>query len=142
MQLFAMLSNPELFFIVSGPPFESKNSGDDIAVVRLLDDDKDRKKMLTIKFHRKEGRLVLYESKITRNFFFSNENDREVAKFEDFETRRRMEDDYVGFWVQYKYDEGYGGQLRYRGVISWSLLCTVLSCQLKNMHGQKYFRSH
>jgi hypothetical protein len=77
-----------------------------------LDDDKDRKKMLTIKFHRKEGRLVLYESKITRNFFFSNENDREVAKFEDFETRRRMEDDYVGFWVQYKYDEGYGGQLR------------------------------
>ena len=42
----------------------------------------------------------------------------EVAKFEDFETRRRMEDDYVGFWVQYKYDEGYGGQLRYRGVIS------------------------
>jgi hypothetical protein len=77
-------------FYVQGPPYESKNSGDDIAVVRLLDDDKDRKKMLTIKFHRKEGRLVLYESKITR----------------------RMEDDYVGFWVQYKYDEGYGGQLR------------------------------
>jgi hypothetical protein len=98
--------------LVSGPNYESKNSGDDVAVVRLLDDEKDRRKMLTIKLHRKEGRLVLYESKITRSFFFSNENDREVAKFEDFEMKRRMEEGYVGFWVQYKYDEGYGGQLR------------------------------
>jgi hypothetical protein len=35
-----------------------------------------------------------------------------VAKYEDPTTLRKLEADYVGFWVQYKYEEGYGGQLR------------------------------
>ena len=31
--------------------------------------------------------------------------------YADPQTLRRLEDDYVGFWVQYRYEEGYGGQL-------------------------------
>ena len=38
-------------------------------------------------------------------------DDREVAVYADPQTLRRLEDDYVGFWVQYRYEEGYGGQL-------------------------------
>jgi len=67
--------------------------------------------MLSIKIDRKSGKIGLYESKITRNFFFSNENDKEVAQFKDFETKRRLENGFVGFWIQYKFQEGYGGQL-------------------------------
>ena len=35
--------------------------------------------MYTVKIFREGGKIGLYESRITRNFFFSNENDREVA---------------------------------------------------------------
>lgn len=45
--------------------------------------------MLSIKLDRRSGKIALYESRITRNFFFSNENDREVAEFSDFETKVR-----------------------------------------------------
>ena len=34
-----------------------------------------------------------------------------MAVYADPQTLRRLEDDYVGFWVQYRYEEGYGGQL-------------------------------
>ena len=34
--------------------------------------------------------------------------------------QRRLESGFVGFWVQYKYEEGYGGQLRYNiSVAKW-----------------------
>ena len=48
------------------------------------------RKFLFLQIDRKSGKIGLYESKITRNFFFSNENDREVAKFNDFETKVMM----------------------------------------------------
>ena len=46
-------------------------------------------KKLYFQIDRKSGKIGLYESKITRNFFFSNENDKEVAQFKDFETKVR-----------------------------------------------------
>jgi len=115
--IFPMVKDAEttmdvgVFFVSLGPSQRSGNKGDDTAVIRLLDEAKDRKKMLTIKIDRKSGKVALYESKITRNFFFSNENDKEVAKFKDSQMKRRMEEGYVGFWVQYRYQEGYGGTL-------------------------------
>ena len=101
-----------VFFVTLGSMNEPGNDEKDTAVIRLLDNMKDRRKMYTIKIFREGGKIALYESKITRSFFFSNENDREVAAYEDPQTLRRLEQDYVGFWVQYKYEEGYGGQLR------------------------------
>ena len=65
-----------------------------------------------IKIFREEGKIALYESKITKSFFFENENDREVAESNDLQTFRKLEVGYVGFWVQYKYEAGYGGQIR------------------------------
>ena len=50
----------------------------------------DARIFLFLQIDRKSGKIGLYESKITRNFFFSNENDREVAKFNDFETKVMM----------------------------------------------------
>jgi len=100
-----------VFFVTLGSMSEPGNDEKDTAVIRLLDNMRDRRKMYTIKIFRQGGKIALYESKITRSFFFSNENDREVAKYEDPQLLRRLEQDYVGFWVQYKYEEGYGGQL-------------------------------
>ena len=65
----------------------------------------------TVKIWREGGRIALYESRITRNFFFSNELDREVASFTDPGTLARLEAGWVGFWVQYRHQQGYGGQL-------------------------------
>ena len=100
-----------VFFLTLGPLGNGENDLDDVAVIRLLDQNKDRKKMYSIKIHRRLGKIALYDSKVTRSFFFSNENDKEVAKYEDPITLRKLEADYVGFWVQYKFEEGYGGQL-------------------------------
>ena len=110
-----------VFFVTLGSMNDGGNDQKDTAVIRLLDNMKDRRKMYTIKIFREKGKIALYESKITRSFFFSNENDREVAAYEDPQTLRRLEQDYVGFWVQYKYDEGYGGQLRYFPKLSWHI---------------------
>ena len=134
MQLFAMLSNPELFFIVSGPPFESKNSGDDIAVVRLLDDDKDRKKMLTIKFHRKEG------STRARSRAISSSPTKTTARWPSSRISRR--DD---AWRTTTWAFGCSTSTTKATAVSSGIEessadhCYAL---LKNMHGQKYFRSH
>jgi len=98
-----------VFFISLGS--ESLNSNDDVAVLRLLDERKDRRKMYSIKLDRRKGKIGIYESKITRNFFFSDETDKEVASFTDYQTKTQMESGYVGFWMMYKYEEGYGGKL-------------------------------
>jgi len=100
-----------VFFVTLGSMYDAGNDPKDTAVIRLLDNMKDRRKMYTIKIFREMGKIALYESKITRSFFFSNENDREVASYEDPQLLRRLEQGFVGFWVQYKYEEGYGGQL-------------------------------
>lgn len=104
-------SDVGVFFLSLGRLGEGDNDEEDAAVIRLLDGEKDRRKMYSVKIFRKKGKISLFESKVTRSFFFSNENDREVAKFEDPQTLRRLEAGFVGFWVQYKYEEGYGGQL-------------------------------
>ena len=100
-----------VFYVSLGSVFEAGNDEEDVAVIRLLDKDQDRRKMYTVKIFREGGKIGLYESRITRSFFFSNENDREVAVYADPQTLRRLEEDFVGFWVQYRYEEGYGGQL-------------------------------
>ena len=46
--------------------------------------------MLTIKVDRKTGKITICESKITRNFFFSDETDRQVAEFSDYETKENL----------------------------------------------------
>ena len=71
--------------------FDVGNDENDVAVIRLLGREKDRRKMYTIKIFREGGKIALYESRITRSFFFSNENDREVAVFADPKTLRRLE---------------------------------------------------
>ena len=71
--------------------FDVGNKEDDVAVLRLLEKDRDRRKMYTIKIFREGGKIALYESRITRSFFFSNENDREVAVFADPQVLRRLE---------------------------------------------------
>jgi len=100
-----------VFYVKLGSMFEVSSDEKDVAVIRLMEKDKDRRKMYTIKIFREGGKIALFESRITRSFFFSNENDREVAVYADPQTLRRLEEDFVGFWVQYKYEEGYGGQL-------------------------------
>jgi len=100
-----------VFYVKLGSVFDVGNKDEDVAVIRLMNREKDRRKMYTVKIFREGGKIALYESRITRSFFFSNENDREVAVYADPQTLRRLEDDFVGFWIQYKYEEGYGGQL-------------------------------
>ena len=100
-----------VFYVNLGSVFDVGNKDEDVAVIRLMNKEKDRRKMYTVKIFREGGKIALYESRITRSFFFSNENDREVAVYADQQTLRRLEEDFVGFWVQYKYEEGYGGQL-------------------------------
>jgi hypothetical protein len=109
--VFPMSQDTFAFFVTLGSPDDVGNREDDTAVIRLLDEKKDKQKMYSIKIYREEGKIALYESKITRSFFFENENDREVAQSNDLQTFRKLELGYVGFWVQYKYEEGYGGQI-------------------------------
>ena len=70
-----------VFYVTLGSLFDVGNQAEDVAVVRLLGRDLYRKKMYTVKIWREGGKIALYESRITRNFFFSNENDREVAVY-------------------------------------------------------------
>jgi len=104
-------SDVGVFFVTLGPVGEGDNDEEDVAVIRLMDLNKDRRKMYSIKVFRKSGKIGLYESKVTRSFFFSNENDRELDTYEDPQTLRRLEAGFVGFWVKYKFEDGYGGQI-------------------------------
>jgi len=109
--VFPMSQDTSAFFVTLGSLDDIGNREDDTAVIRLLDEKKDKQKMYSIKIFREEGKIALYESKITRSFFFSSENDREVSKSNDLQTIRKLELGFVGFWVQYKYEAGYGGQI-------------------------------
>ena len=87
-------------------------STDDVAIVRLLDENKSPQKMYTIKWYRRDGQISISESTRTRSFFFENENDRERATVDDLDILTRMQTGFVGFWIMYKYDNAVsGGQL-------------------------------
>ena len=78
---------------------------DDIAILRLLDDSKNANKMYTVKWYRRNGQISISESTRTRSFFFANQRDTEVATIEDLDILTRIQTGFVGFWIQYKYDE-------------------------------------
>lgn len=109
--VFPMSGDTMAFFVTLGSLNDIGNREDDTAVIRLLDAKKDKQKMYSIKIFREDGKIALYESKITRSFFFSSENDREVSKSNDLQTIRKLEQGFVGFWVQYRYEAGNGGQI-------------------------------
>merc|ERR1739847_208142 len=50
-----------VFFVSLGNGQESSNGGDDVAVLRLLDESKGRKKMYSIKIDRRKGKIAIYE---------------------------------------------------------------------------------
>jgi len=111
--LFPISGDTSVFFVNLGSLGDIGSQEDDTAVIRLLDDKKEKEKMYTIKIYREGGKIALYESRITRSFFFSSsQTEREVSTSNDLQMIRRLEQDFVGFWVQYKFEEGYGGQLR------------------------------
>jgi hypothetical protein len=85
---------------------------DDVAIVRLLDDLKSPRKMYTVKWYRRDGKISISESTRTRSFFFENDRDAERASIDDIDTLSRMQQGYVGFWIQYRFDTGVnGGQI-------------------------------
>ena len=90
----------------------TEGSTSDIAIVRLLDETKNPRKMYTVKWHRRNGKISISESTRSRSFFFDNEYDNEKATVDDMDTLARMQTGYVGFWIQYKYDDALnGGQI-------------------------------
>ncbi len=87
-------------------------SNSDVAIVRLLDEDKSPRKMYTVKWHRNRGKISISESTRSRGFFFENEYENERATVDDLDTVARMQTGFVGFWIQYKYDTQLdGGQI-------------------------------
>ncbi len=89
----------------------SDGSRQDVAVVRLLDKNRSNRKMLTIKFFRRTGKIAISESTRSRSFFFESERDTERVAVDDLDVMTRMQLDYVGFWVQYRYEDGIGGTI-------------------------------
>ena len=55
-----------VFYVTLGSVFETGNNEEDVAIIRLMDKDKDRRKMYTIKIFREGGKIAMYESRITR----------------------------------------------------------------------------
>ena len=90
---------------------ENRDSRNDVAILRLLDADKSPRKMLTVKFYRQDGKISISESTRSRSFFFENERDAERVSIDEPDITTRMQLDYVGFWIQYNYEEGLGGTL-------------------------------
>lgn len=82
---------------------------DDVAIVRLLDEVKNPRKMYTVKWYRNRGKISISESTRTRSFFFENERDNERAKVDDLDTLARLQTGFVGFWIMYKYDDVLNG---------------------------------
>ena len=101
------------FFVKFAPEGHVESRVDDTAVIKLLDEDRGRDKMYTLKISKKGGKMSLYDSRITRPFFWTEQTEREVDTAIDTHTMRIMQEDYVGFWIMYRYETGIGGQLRY-----------------------------
>jgi hypothetical protein len=47
----------------------------------------------------------------SRGFFFNSARDHEKSSIDDLDIMTRMQLDYVGFWLQYEYEENVGGTL-------------------------------
>lgn len=103
------------FFVKFAPEGDIESTDDDTAVIRLLDSDRSRNKMYTIKISKEGGKMSLYHSQITSGFFLlgNSQSEREVDTATDPRTTRMMQEDFVGFWVKYKYESGYGGQVSF-----------------------------
>ena len=63
---------------------------DDVAILRLLDENKNQRKMYTVKWYRKNGKISISESVRTRQFFFGDsQRDNEVATIQDLDILTR-----------------------------------------------------
>ncbi len=96
----------------SGSSSSGRRRGSSEAVVRLVDSGRSNRKMLSVKFSGSTGKISLTEAVRTRSFFFSdNERDHEKAAISNSNLIARMEREFVGFWVRYRYEEGLGGTI-------------------------------
>ena len=89
-------------FIKFGHKQSNSRKGDEV-VLRLLDEDKSRKKMLTLRISRKWGTISIEESTVTSSFFFENNRDKSMSSTDRPDVLRDMESHYVGFWIMYRY---------------------------------------
>ena len=81
--------------------------------MRLLNPNKSRRKMLTLRFRRRNGQISIQDSTVTSSFFFENNRDRTEASSDRIDIMKSMESDYVGFWIMYRYrNVRIGSQLR------------------------------
>ena len=80
---------------------------EDEAVLRLLDENRNNRKMLTIKFSQ-NGKISIGDATRTSSFFFENERDIERASVQESDIMTKMSEDYVGFWIRYNYGDGTG----------------------------------
>ena len=97
-------------FVKLGPPGQGNNR-QDVAIIRLLDEQKNDRKFYTIKFYRQSGKITISESTRSRSFFFENERDSERVSIDELDVITRMQLSYVGLWIHYKHEDGLGGTL-------------------------------
>ena len=75
---------------------------EDEVVLRLLDKNRSRHKMLSIRIGRQGGKFSIHESTRSSSFFFENERDQEMESINNPDIMDQMETDYVGFWIMYR----------------------------------------
>ena len=68
---FPLNKDVSSFFVKFPPETDIEATEDDMAVIRLLDQKRGTDKMYSIKIRRKTGKVSLYDSRITRPFFFT-----------------------------------------------------------------------
>ena len=90
-------------FIKFGSSTSGSNPDHDEVVLRLLNPNKSRRKMLTLRFRRRNGQISIQDSTVTSSFFFENNRDRTEASSDRIDIMKSMESDYVGFWIMYRY---------------------------------------
>ena len=81
---------------------DDANKKSDEVVLRLLNESKDRKKMLTLRISRQTGTISIQESTITTTFFFESNRDQNMDSINKPDIMKEMETDYVGFWIMYR----------------------------------------
>ena len=80
----------------------SNNRKSEEVVLRLLNESKDRKKMLTLRISKQTGTITIQESTITSTFFFENNREQNMDSINKPDIMKEMETDYVGFWIMYR----------------------------------------
>ena len=90
-------------FIKFGSSSMGSRPDRDEVLLRLLNPNKSRRKMLTLRFRRSNGQISIQESTVTSSFFFENNRDRTEASSDRSDIMKVMESDYVGFWIMYRY---------------------------------------